>query len=164
MHAHEQLLRDFYAAFARRDADTMARCYHPDIAFSDPVFPMLRGAEVAAMWAMLTSRASGDFEISLLNASADTDGGSARWDAKYTFSQTGRRVHNNIEARFAFREGKIVRHVDRFSFWRWSQQALGPLGMLLGWSLPLKALIRRKARASLAGFIELRADEREARP
>ena len=153
MHAHEQLLRDFYAAFARRDADTMARCYHPDIAFSDPVFPMLRGAEVAAMWAMLTSRASGDFEISLLNASADTDGGSARWDAKYTFSQTGRRVHNNIEARFAFREGKIVRHVDRFSFWRWSQQALGPLGMLLGWSLPLKALIRRKARASLAGFM-----------
>ena len=154
MHAHEQLLRDFYAAFARRDADTMARCYHPDIAFSDPVFPMLRGAEVAAMWAMLTSRASGDFEISLLNASADTDGGSARWDAKYTFSQTGRRVHNNIEARFAFREGKIVRHVDRFSFWRWSQQALGPLGMLLGWSLPLKALIRRKARASLTGFME----------
>ena len=153
MHAHEQLLRDFYAAFARRDADTMARCYHPDIAFSDPVFPMLRGAEASAMWAMLTSRASGDFEISLLNASADTDGGSARWDAKYTFSQTGRRVHNNIEARFAFREGKIVRHVDRFSFWRWSQQALGPLGVLLGWSLPLKALIRRKARASLTGFM-----------
>ena len=154
MHAHEQLLRDFYAAFARRDADTMARCYHPDIAFSDPVFPMLRGAEASAMWAMLTSRATGDFEISLLNASADTDGGSASWDAKYTFSQTGRRVHNNIEARFAFREGKIVRHVDRFSFWRWSQQALGPLGVLLGWSLPLKALIRRKARASLTGFME----------
>ena len=154
MHAHEQLLRDFYAAFARRDATAMARCYHPDIAFSDPVFPMLRGAEATAMWAMLTARAKGDFEIVLVDVSADIGGGTARWEAKYTFSQTGRRVHNKIEARFAFRAGKIVRHVDRFSFWRWARQAMGPLGLLLGWSLPLKAMVRRKARASLAGFME----------
>lgn len=154
MHAHEQMLHDFYAAFAQRDADAMARCYHADIAFSDPVFPLLRGAEASAMWAMLTSRAKGDFEITLIAASANSDGGTARWDAKYTFSQTGRRVHNQIDAVFAFRDGKIVRHVDRFSFWRWSRQALGPLGLLLGWSLPLKAMIRRKARASLAGFMQ----------
>ncbi len=154
MHANEQLIRDFYAAFAARDAAAMARCYHRDIAFTDPAFPMLRGDEVSAMWAMLTARAKGDFEIILVEASADASGGRARWEAKYTFSQTGRSVHNKIDAAFAFRDGKIVRHVDRFSFWRWAAQALGPAGVWLGWAWPLKAVVRRKAKATLAGFIE----------
>ncbi|HEX9391113.1 MAG TPA: nuclear transport factor 2 family protein [Usitatibacteraceae bacterium] len=154
MHTHEYLIREFYAAFAQRDAAAMARCYHPDIAFSDPIFPMLHGADVTAMWAMLTSRAKGDFEIVLVEAAGDSEGGAASWEAKYTFTQTGRFVHNKIAARFAFRDGKIVRHIDRFSFWQWSRQALGPIGLLFGWSLPLKAMVRRKARASLAGFME----------
>jgi ketosteroid isomerase-like protein len=154
MHPHEKIVRDFYQAFANKDADSMARCYHPDIAFSDPAFPMLRGAEATAMWAMLTSRAKGGFEIALVDASADADGGRAQWDAKYTFSQTGNPVHNKISAVFAFRDGKIIRHVDRFSFWRWSSQALGVAGKLLGWSWPLKAVVRRKAKASLEAFMD----------
>jgi ketosteroid isomerase-like protein len=154
MNAHEKLIRDFYAAFAARDAAAMAKCYHRDIAFTDPGFPMLRGEEATAMWAMLTSRAKGDFEIILVDASANADGGRANWEAKYTFSQTGRFVHNRIDAVFAFRDGKIVRHVDSFSFWRWARQALGPAGALLGWSLPFKALVRRKTKALLAGFME----------
>ena len=154
MHAHEKVIRDFYGAFAKKDADTMAQCYHPDIAFTDPAFPMLQGAEASAMWAMLTSRAKDNFEIILIEASADADGGRAKWEAKYTFSQTGNLVHNKIDAAFAFRDGKIIRHVDRFSFWRWSAQALGPMGKLLGWSWPLKAMVRKKAKASLSGFID----------
>lgn len=154
MHPHEKIIRGFYQAFANKDAAAMARCYHPDIAFSDPAFPMLRGAEATAMWAMLTSRAKGDFEIILVDASADAEGGRAQWDAKYTFSQTGNLVHNKISAVFAFREGKIIRHVDRFPFWRWSSQALGLMGKVLGWSWPLKAMVRRKARASLEGFMD----------
>ena len=102
----------------------------------------------------MTSRAKGNFEIVLIEASADAEGGRARWEAKYTFSQTGNFVHNRIDAIFAFRDGKIVRHVDRFSFWRWSSQALGAAGKLFGWSWPLKALVRRKAKASLLGFME----------
>jgi ketosteroid isomerase-like protein len=154
MHPHEKIIRDFYQAFANKDAVGMARCYHPDITFSDPAFPMLRGAEASAMWAMLTSRAKGDFEIILVDASADAEGGRAQWDAKYTFSQTGNLVHNKISAVFAFRDGKIIRHVDRFSFWRWSSQALGLIGKVLGWSWPLKAMVRRKAKASLEGFMD----------
>lgn len=154
MHAHEKIIRDFYQAFAAKDAEAMARCYHTDIAFSDPAFPMLRGAEATAMWAMLTNRAKGDFEIILVTASANSEGGRAQWDAKYTFSQTGNLVHNKISAVFAFRDGKIIRHVDRFSFWQWSSQALGMMGKLLGWSWPLKAMVRRKAKASLEAFMD----------
>ena len=156
MHPHESLVREFYAAFARRDAEAMARCYHDEVFFSDPAFPALRGEEARDMWRMLLSRAQ-DLEVVLEEASADATGGSARWRATYTFSRTGRRVVNRISALFAFRDGRIVRHYDRFSFWRWSAQALGPTGRLLGWFAPLKWMVRRQAAAQLERFRERRA-------
>lgn len=151
MHPHEALVRELYARFAARDAEGMVRCYHPDIAFSDPVFPMLRGEEAADMWRMLLSRAT-DLEVTLEEASADDVGGLARWTARYTFSRTGRPVVNHVRAMFAFRDARIVRHYDHFSFWRWAAQALGPAGKLLGWFAPLKWKVRREAARGLAQF------------
>lgn len=153
MNPNEKVIRDFYDAFIRRDVAAMARCYHADVFFSDPAFPALRGKEVTAMWAMLCKRGK-DLQLTLVDATGDADGGTARWEAKYTFSQTGRYVHNKISAMFAFKDGKIVRHIDRFPFWTWSRQALGPLGLLLGWFGPVKALVRRKARRSLDDFMQ----------
>jgi ketosteroid isomerase-like protein len=147
-HPHKALIRRFYAAFAARDPDTMAQCYHPVVTFSDPAFPMLRGEEASDMWRMLISRGK-DLQLELLAVDADDHGGTATWQATYTFSQTGRPVVNRIDAMFGFRDGLIVRHVDRFPFWRWSRQALGPIGLLLGWSWLLKGLVRKKAAASL---------------
>jgi len=151
MHPHESLLREFYARFAARDAEGMARCYHPEIAFSDPVFPMLKGSEAADMWRMLLARAA-DLQVTLDEASADGDGGRARWTARYTFSRTGRAVVNHVEGMFAFRDGLIVRHYDRFSFWRWAAQALGPVGAALGWFAPIQWKVRKDAAASLEKF------------
>lgn len=156
MHPNETRIREFYAAFARRDAEAMARCYHPEVFFSDPVFPRLKGGEAADMWRMLLARAS-DLEVALDEAAADDEGGRARWTARYTFSRTGRPVVNRVEAMFAFRDELIVRHYDRFSFWRWAAQALGPAGRLLGWFAPLKWKVRRDARESLERF-RVRAD------
>ncbi|MEP7069246.1 MAG: nuclear transport factor 2 family protein [Usitatibacter sp.] len=151
MHPHESLIREFYARFAARDAEGMARCYHPDIAFSDPVFPMLHGSEAGDMWRMLLSRAA-DLAVTLDEAHADGEGGTARWTARYTFSRTGRPVVNRVGAMFAFRDGLIVRHYDRFSFWKWSSQALGPAGSLLGWFAPLKWKVRGDAAKGLAQY------------
>ena len=151
MHPHEALVRSFYAAFAARDAEAMARCYHPEVFFSDPVFPQLRGEEAGDMWRMLLSRA-GDLEVVLEEASAGEEGGRARWTARYTFSRTGRRVENRIGAMFAFRDGLISRHYDSFPFWRWAAQALGPAGRLLGWFAPLKWKVRRDAARALDSF------------
>jgi ketosteroid isomerase-like protein len=151
MHPHESLIREFYGAFARRDGEAMARCYHPDIFFSDPVFPRLHGDEAGDMWKMLLARAS-DLEVTLDSAEADADGGRAQWTARYTFSKTGRKVVNVIRAMFAFREGKIVRHHDSFSFWRWASQALGPAGAALGWLPPLKWKVRKDAARSLEKY------------
>ena len=151
MHPNEALVREFYAAFARRDAEGMARCYHPEVFFSDAVFPRLRGAEAADMWRMLLARAA-DLVVTLDEAHADAEGGRARWTARYTFTRTGRPVVNRIAAMFAFRDGLIVRHYDSFSFWRWASQALGPVGQALGWFAPLKWKVRKDAARSLEKF------------
>lgn len=151
MHANESQLREFYARFAARDAEGMGRCYHPGVAFSDPVFPMLRGEEAVDMWRMLLARAN-DLAITLDEVSADARGGWARITARYTFTRTGRPVVNHIRGMFAFREGLVVRHFDSFSLWRWSAQALGPVGLLLGWSPPIRWKIRKDAERALASF------------
>jgi ketosteroid isomerase-like protein len=151
MRPHEALLREFYSAFARGDAEAMARCYHADIFFTDPVFPSLRGSDAGDMWRMLLSRAT-DLRVTLDHAEADDDGGRASWTARYPFGKTRRPVVNRVESMFAFRGGLIVRHYDRFSMHRWASQALGPIGLLLGWSQPMKWKIRKDAAAQLDRF------------
>ncbi|MBK8068262.1 MAG: nuclear transport factor 2 family protein [Rhodanobacteraceae bacterium] len=145
------LVTRFYEAFARRDGAAMAACYHPEARFSDPAFPDLRGAQIGAMWTMLCQRAQ-DFSLTFRDVQADAERGSAHWEAKYLFSKTGRQVHNIIDAEFAFRDGLIVSHDDRFDFWRWSRQALGPAGLLLGWSGFLRAKVQAEAAKGLAIF------------
>ena len=151
MHPHETLLRQFYDAFSHGDAEAMARCYHPEVFFTDPVFPRLRGEEAGDMWRMLLSRAA-DLSVTLDEVRADEAGGEARWTARYTFSRTGRPVVNRVRGLFAFREGLIVRHYDHFPFWRWARQALGPTGALLGWFAPLKWAVRRQAARGLERY------------
>ena len=153
MQAHVQLIEKFYSSFQARDAAGMSACYHPEVIFSDPVFGRLQGAEAGAMWHMLCARAR-DLEITFNNVRADADRGAAHWEARYTFSKTGRRVHNVIAAAFSFRDGRIIQHHDSFSFWKWTRMALGPAGLLLGWTPILQAAIKKDARRSLEAFVQ----------
>lgn len=148
---HRELIRRFYDAFGRRDGDTMAACYLPTGRFHDPVFGTLTGEEAGRMWRMLTGRAAG-LDLELLEHDADDAAGTARWRARYTFAATGRPVVNDVRARLRFDEGLIADHVDEFSFFGWSRQALGPAGLALGWSPPVRRLVRRRARSELAAF------------
>jgi ketosteroid isomerase-like protein len=155
MHPHAELITKFYSALQRRDAAAMAACYHPEIHFSDPVFPDLHGPDAARMWDMLCARGK-DLRVEFAGVQADDRTGAAAWDAWYTFSATGRPVHNRIRAEFRFRDGAIIRHIDHFSFWRWARQALGPMGGLLGWSGLVKHRVRAQAGAALAAFKPVR--------
>jgi ketosteroid isomerase-like protein len=143
----KEVIERFYRAFAARDAEAMGALYTDDVRFSDPAFGPLEGERARNMWRMLAARAT-DLELTFSNV---TDS-SAHWEAHYTFSQTGRRVHNVIDARFEFRDGKIARHDDQFDFWRWSRQALGVPGLLLGWSSLLQNAVRKKALAGLDAY------------
>ncbi len=152
MHPHAELLIRFYEAFQRRDAAAMGACYHDEAVFMDPAFGRLKAAEARAMWAMLCARAT-ELELTFEVKHADEGSGAVHWEARYPFSKTGRRVHNVIEAQFGFHEGKILAHRDQFDLWKWSRQALGLPGMLLGWSPWLQGKIRGDARKQLATFM-----------
>jgi hypothetical protein len=104
------------------------------------------------MWRMLTSRAD-DLRIQLVEHEADEETGSARWVADYTFSQTGRPVRNDVRARFRFTDGLIAEHHDSFGFHAWARQALGPSGLLLGWTPLVQGAVRKRARAGLDEFM-----------
>lgn len=149
--AHVLLIERFYRAFNEGDGNTMAACYAPDVRFSDPVFPDLRGARAGAMWRMFTDGPA-DVRVELLEHEAGEASGSAHWQAHYTFTETGRPVVNDIHANFRFNDGLIVEHHDEFNFHRWARQALGPVGLILGWTPLLRLAVRRKAAARLETF------------
>jgi ketosteroid isomerase-like protein len=152
MNSNEQLIEEFYAAFASNNADTMASCYHKDVVFQDPVFGILKGKDVSDMWHMLIERSKGNLEIEFAEINAEGHSGSAKWIAKYTFSSTNRKVVNVIFAQFEFRDGLIFRHTDYFNIWKWSRQALGFKGFLLGWTGFLHNKVQQQAIHSLRKY------------
>src|SRR5215470_10560861 len=115
----ESVVKSFYEAFANRDAEAMVRCYADDVIFHDPVFGELHGGRARDMWRMLAARAT-DLRIEVSNVRSSDPPGTvtAHWEAWYTFSGTGRKVHNVIDASFVVArdrgDPKITRHTDRF--------------------------------------------------
>jgi ketosteroid isomerase-like protein len=153
MNENQQLITRFYSALQQTDYKTMQECYHEEAIFFDPVFEDLNAAEVRAMWEMLCRNAR-EFTVQFSNVEADHEYGTCKWVARYTFSQTGKKVTNKIKAYFKFHEGKIVEHTDNFDLWKWSRQALGLPGWLLGWSPVLQKKIQQRAQDNLATFMQ----------
>lgn len=153
----DDLIRRFYEGLKRKDPASIASCYHARAEFSDPVFE-LRGKRIAAMWHMLLE-AGKDMEVTYQDVRVNsregsgTGTGTGHWEAVYTFSPTGRRVHNRMDSAFLFQEGRIIGHRDRFAFWRWSRMALGLPGLLFGWTPMLRARVRKRAMADLGKFL-----------
>jgi ketosteroid isomerase-like protein len=146
------LLQRFYDSFAKGDAAGMNACYAQDVVFSDPVFGTLRGDRARAMWTMLCGGLV-DFGLTYEILDVDDATGRVHWIATYTYSVTKRRVRNEVESRFSFQAGLIARHEDRFDLWKWSAQALGLPGLLLGWTPLLRAKISKMAAARLDAFL-----------
>jgi ketosteroid isomerase-like protein len=137
--SNPDLIKKFYDCFARNDADGMISCYHDEIEFTDPAFGTLKGAEAKNMWRMLIENGKGNIKIDYKNVTAGTKRGAADWIAEYVFSKTGRKVINKI---------------DSFNVWKWSKQALGISGLLLGWTPFMKNKIRQNALAALRKYSE----------
>jgi hypothetical protein len=152
MTAEQDLINTFYSRFQQRDWKGMTECYHEEVFFYDPVFESLEGPRVRAMWEMLLSGAK-DFSLWFDRVEGAEGYGSCEWTATYTFSPTGRKVVNRARAHFFIADGKIAEHSDDFSIWKWSEQALGFRGLLLGWTATLQSKIRAMARKNLEKFM-----------
>ncbi len=148
---NKQLIQKFYEAFSKANAKDMISCYHDEIEFEDPAFGKLKGKDAKNMWKMLLSRNS-DIKVTYSDIKVEENNGSANWKAVYYYGSQKRKVINNINANFTFKEGKIIKHTDVFSMWKWSKQALGFKGMLLGWTPFLKNKVQAMTNKLLKEF------------
>jgi hypothetical protein len=130
----------------------MIQCYDANIIFTDPAFGTLIGDDAKNMWRMLIGRSKGDLIITFNDVFADEQHGTAKWTAKYTFSKTGRKVINHISAQFEFKNGKIIKHNDAFNLWKWSMQALGWKGFVLGWTPFMRIRIQKQTKQLLSKY------------
>ncbi len=149
----EATIQALYSALDRHDGEAAAACYTDDAVFEDPAFGRLEGGAVKDMWRMLTER-SDDLAVVLGEHGVAPDGrtGWAHWSATYTFTDTGRKVQNEIDARYTFTDGLISEQVDAFPLRRWGMQALGPKGSVLGLTPLLGRGVRKQARSNLDAY------------
>ena len=151
------LIQKFYTAFANSNEDEMASCYHKEVIFEDPAFGKLNQKEVISMWKMLLERSKGNLRIEFSDVVTNEISGSAIWIATYIFSQTNRKVVNIIDAKFEFKDGLILKHTDHFNFYKWTKQALGLKGYLLGWTHFMQRKVRQNAQKSLQNYMQKQA-------
>ena len=152
MSQNKELIENFYTCFKNKDYKGMQACYADNAVFNDPVFINLNAGQVKAMWQMLISTAK-DLRIQFSNITTDGRFVHAHWDAYYTFSKTGKKVINSIDATFEIENGQIIKHTDKFSFYSWARQALGITGILLGWTDVIKTKIQTTAKNNLEKFM-----------
>ena len=154
MNINEQVITTFYAAFQKRDHQTMRRCYSDKVIFFDPVFEDLVDEEVPLMWEMLCKNAK-DFSLTFSDIELiDEEYATCKWVAKYTFSKTGNKVTNNIKAFMRIKDGKIIEHSDAFRLSTWIGQALGWKGVWFGWTGFMKRAVQNNAKKNLLAFME----------
>lgn len=151
MNTHQKIISTFYTAFTKKDVENMVGLYADDVVFQDPAFGTLHGKRARDMWRMLISSQKGkDFDVRFHSVTATATGGTAHWTASYVFSQTGRKVVNEIDATFVIVDGKIVKHTDTFPLRKWAHQAMGFKGWLLGGT----AFFRKKLQAQTNGMLD----------
>jgi len=147
-----EIITNFYSAFQQLDVEKMLSYYHDDIEFTDPAFGTLKGNDAKNMWRMICGRAK-DFSLEYNTVTEN----SAHWNATYTFSATGNKVNNNIDATFEFKDGKISKHVDVFNLHKWASQALGIKGWLIGGTSFFQKKLHKQTSSFLVAYTKKHA-------
>ena len=147
-------LKKFTEHLSHLEADALVSLYHDDIIFEDPAFGRLKGERVKDMWRLLLGRKKEtQLEINVLDFESDGLTGTASWEAKYIFNVTGRKVHNKITSTFELKDGLIVKQDDKFDLYKWSKQAMGLTGTLVGWTKFFQHNLQGKTEYMLDTFI-----------
>lgn len=149
----ETVANNFYSAFQLKNANEMIECYHPDLQFEDPAFGKLSYDQTCAMWKMLCESAK-DLSIEFSILKSEDKYVEVRWIAEYTFSKTGRFVHNEITAEMMFKEGKIIQHTDIFDLFKWAKQAMGLQGWLIGGTSFFRKKLQQQTNYQLAKYMQ----------
>ena len=149
MPPNARLIETLSGALRDDEPEAAAECYAADARFEDIAFRLEGREQVLDMWRFVCSR---KVEVTFDAVTADARTGRGRWVARYTISETGRKVVNDTSSSFAFRDGLIIEHVDRCDAMAWATQAYPfPKSLAAGLIGPLR---QYKARRLLEQFIE----------
>ena len=148
-----QIADNFYAAFSNHNSSEMIKLYHDDVIFTDPAFGMLKGDRAKKMWEMLLANSKSELKIQYEILDTSNEHATVSWTAKYIFGPQRRLVENHVTARLKIKQGKIVEHHDTFNMWKWSSQALGLSGRLLGWTGFMKKKVQLKTNRALDKYM-----------
>lgn len=151
---NKEIIKKFYTSFSNGNIKGMLECYHEDIVFQDEIFGRLEGERAFKMWEMLLSQKKEDTIINFDNIQATNENGKANWVAEYIYGDKKRKVINKVSANFKFKDGKIIEHIDTFNLWKWTRQALGASGFLIGWTPFMKNKIQLTTNKKLDQFIK----------
>ena len=148
MPSTHSLLQQLYTGLDQHNHKAMDACYHPNATFRDIAFDLNGKKQIHAMWHMICD---GDIRATFNIVQADEQNGTVNLVDDYTFSSTGRRVHNVIDSRLRFRDGLIIEHHDSCDPRVWAEMALGGAG---GWLAGRFRVLRSfKAGEKLRAFI-----------
>ena len=150
---NNQVIKKFYSSFSEGNSNGMIECYHENVFFQDPAFGILKGDRAKKMWEMLLSQKNTDIKITFDHVTDSGDSGKVNWVAEYSYGKKRRKVINHVSANFKFQDGKIIEHIDTFDLWKWTKQAMGPVGYLLGWSSFMKNKIQKTTNSKLNKYI-----------
>ena len=149
MHPNAHLIATLYSSLRDDKPDAAAACYAADAHFEDIAFRLDGRERILQMWRLVCSQEVG---VTFDSVVADDRKGGANWVARYTFTDTGRKVTNPTTAHFAFRDGLIINHVDECDAMAWATQAYPfPNNLAAGLIGPLRRYV---ARRKLKQFIE----------
>ena len=148
MHKNALLLEKFYKGLQAHDHQTIAECYHPSATFQDIAFKLSDKKKIHVMWHLISET---DLKVNYKIEDTNERKGFAKWTADYTYSDTKRKVHNELRSSFVFKDGLIVEQNDDCDARKWGMQALGPVPGLIAWLVP--PIRRNKAMRKLDEFI-----------
>jgi len=107
---------------------------------------------------MLLSKSGANTKINFSVLDSQDEHKRVNWTAEYLFGKSNRKVVNHIQGRYKFEDGKIIEHIDSFDMWKWSSQALGISGSLLGWSSFMKNKIQKTTNKQLDRYMQTQSD------
>jgi ketosteroid isomerase-like protein len=148
-HANADLLQRLFTNLNHHDHQEMAACYDARATFRDIAFDLRGIKSIHAMWHMICQT---DIRASFQLLEVDDRVGHVNLVDDYTFSSTGRAVHNVIDSYFRLRDGLIIEHRDSCDARVWAAMALGGVsGFMAGRFRFLRSI---KARHMLQEFVE----------
>jgi len=153
MHANALLLQRLFTGLNQHDHEVMAACYHLRATFTDIAFDLRGRKEIHAMWHMICAPddRTSDIRATCNVVHADDLRGQVSLVDDYTFSSTGRRVHNVIDSNLRFEDGMIIQQHDVCDARAWAAMALpGVGGFLAGRFRILRSF---KAQQMLKNFV-----------